>query len=895
MLSISAMTFGLEEYYLELGREDYYLEGGEPPGAWVGHAANVLGLEGLVGKDDLRALLRGFSPHGTKLVQNAGHRDRKPGWDLTFSAPKSVSVLWAYADKNTQTTLRALHFLAVTHALSHLEEHAAITRRDAAGQTLERASPIFALFEHGTSRAQDPQLHTHALLINAGLRDDGSWGALRSSDFYNHKMLLGALYRVELAYLLRHELGLDPQRKRTWFELKGVPRELVEEFSTRRKEIEKAMAARSLTGPEAAARMTLTTRRVKDHVARCELFPRWREVGSRFGFSVERAWELIHGRRKPHIPWEERHAIGHVRDAIRDLSHTESFFSEQQVLRAAAEALQDGSVSSRVLVAALNSELGRTPEVIRLGQENGYTLYTTPELVDLEGKIIDAAHATRDHRQHAIDRDRVDKVLAAGRVRRFLDRSETLASKADTARRLLGLHDLAQLSGEQRAAVHHLTTTPGSMKCLTGIAGTGKTRMLYAARKVWEHEGYRVIGATVAGKAARELEDGTGIKSETVEKTLMKLDPTLHDRLAHTGRQLWYAARHRPRKPQLSDLFRTKPSSKMERLRLDDKTVLVLDEAAMIGTRELERLTKHVVTAGAKLVLVGDDRQLPSIEAGAPFGTLVKRLGAAQLTDVRRQHADWQIEATRQFAEGDIKTALGLFAERGHVAVRDTEEQTMDALIESWTTGRTSDLKETLILAATNREANLLNLQAQAKRRQLGELGRQSVFWNKTRFRQGDRVLFTQNARGLGVRNGDLGIIEKIHDPHSRKRAAVTVKLDIRQSLFGIQLPLNKYVTFRLRDYDHLTLGYAVTTHKAQGATVDRTFVLAGGWMQDRALSYVQMSRHRERCEIFATATDAGEDLTELVRAMKRTRTKELALDREQSLQVQERLEPLMH
>ena len=238
MLSISAMSAGQGRYYTQLAQEDYYLSGGEPPGQWMGKGAERMALSGEVDKEYFSQMFAGFSPDGRPLVQNAGDEDRKPGWDLTFSAPKSVSVLWSQLSGELGAEIRASHAEAVATAMDYLEEVTGYTRRGKAGFIHEKADLIAAAFEHGTSRAQDPQLHTHVLILNVGVRADGTTGSLTSREFYQHKMAAGAVYRAELAHQLGRRLGLDAEWVKNSFELKVVGPELMKEFSKWRSEIE---------------------------------------------------------------------------------------------------------------------------------------------------------------------------------------------------------------------------------------------------------------------------------------------------------------------------------------------------------------------------------------------------------------------------------------------------------------------------------------------------------------------------------------------------------------------------------------------------------------------------------------------------------------------------------
>ena len=220
MLSISPPLRGAGKgnYYLDLAREDYYLEGGEPLGEWHGRGAKELGLSGTVEREQLSSLLDGYHPKTKgELVKNAGAENRQSAWDLTFSAPKSVSVLWSQADAETRREIQQAHGEAVGRALNYLDHNAGSTRRGEGGAEKESGKLVVATFEHGTSRAQDPQLHTHALVLNVCTREDGTTGTIESRELYQQKMTAGALYRTELASQLEKRLGVETVRKNSWF------------------------------------------------------------------------------------------------------------------------------------------------------------------------------------------------------------------------------------------------------------------------------------------------------------------------------------------------------------------------------------------------------------------------------------------------------------------------------------------------------------------------------------------------------------------------------------------------------------------------------------------------------------------------------------------------------
>jgi len=857
MLSISAMANGQERYYADLAREDYYLNGGEPLGRWFGKGAQGLGVASHVERDELSALFRGFGPKNQKLVMNAGTPNRQPGWDLTFSAPKSVSTLWSQASPPMRAAIELAHSEAFTAALIYVERTASVTRRGHGGTDIERVGLVVATFEHGTSRAQDPQLHTHCLVINAAMREDSSWGAIRSHDLYEHKMTAGALYRAELAYLLTHEQGLALKPEKSWFELEGVPRGLMEEFSKRRREVEQVLSAQNLSSSKAAGIAAASTSKTKQHVARSDLFPSWQETARAYRFSERAAERLFHAAR----PLSGRTAPLAI-DTLAELTSSRSFFFERDVIRHMAEAAQDGSLRASEIVFGAWAAIG-TSDILRFTDKEkpGQYFITTRELYETEREVLKMAEDSRTDARHV--------------------------ARADTVRAVLERPRFSNLSEEQQQAVEHLTLKDGSMQCLSGMAGTGKTHTLAAAREIWEAEGYKVVGCALAATAAKELERGSGIKSSTIRSTLRRLDNTFSAQIKHNlsveglRGQITPDALMRPKKRVVHNkpIFDKSGDIIRRGMKLDEKTVLVVDEAAMVGTRDFARLMRHAKDAGAKCVYAGDDTQLPSIDAGAPFRSLVAQLDAARLTDIQRQQKPWMRDAVKLFAEGDARGALSLYASADRLHIADTGEKASRELISDWTTRRLGDLSDTLILAGTRKETKNLNELAQAARRQRGELGFRFTKIAGQKLFEGDRVLFTENRRSLGVANGDFGTIEHVAVGVVPGSTALTVRLDRTERRGLFEKPIR--TAFKVSEYDKLSLGYAVTTHKAQGATVEQAFVLAETIMQDRELSYVQMSRARNDAHIYISKADAGEDNCELVRQMNRSRPQQLAHERE--------------
>ena len=381
------------------------------------------------------------------------------------------------------------------------------------------------------------------------------------------------------------------------------------------------------------------------------------------------------------------------------------------------------------------------------------------------------------------------------------------------------------LSGEQRDAFDHVTGDAG-LASVVGYAGSGKSAMLGVAREAWERQGYTVRGAALSGIAAENLEGGSGIQSRTIAS------------LEHA----WGQGREQ----------------------LGPKDVLVVDEAGMIGSRQMERVLSQARDAGAKVVMVGDPEQLQAIEAGAAFRSVTERHGAAEITEIRRQREDWQRDATRSLATGRTGEAIHAYDGNGMVHAADTREQARGELVDGWDRARQAEPgKARVILTHTNAEVRALNEEARGRLRATGDLGDEVTFSadrGARQFASGDRLMFLRNERSLGVKNGTLGTIEQV------SAEGMKVRLDS-----------GAHVAFDAKDYAHVDHGYAATFHKSQGVTVDRAHVLATPGM-DRHSAYVGMSRHRDDVQLHYGRDDFT-DQRQLVRALSRERGKDMAGD----------------
>ena len=450
------------------------------------------------------------------------------------------------------------------------------------------------------------------------------------------------------------------------------------------------------------------------------------------------------------------------------------------------------------------SAVKTSPEMVTLGKDGaGRERFSTREMLATEQRLERSAEQIAGRGQHRVSPAARELALAAGEGR--------------------GL----ALAGSQRDALDHITGRE-DLALVVGYAGTGKSAMLGVAREAWEAQGYQVRGAALSGIAAESLEGGSGIASRTIAS------------LEHG----WAQGR---------DV-------------LTARDVLVIDEAGMICSRQMERVLSAADAAGAKVVLVGDAEQLQAIEAGAAFRALTERHGAAEITEIRRQRENWQREATRELATGRTGAALDRYEAAGMVRGYETREAARSALVDGWDSVRQARPEASqLMLAHTRADVAELNQLARGRMRDAGGLGADQVVQTERgsrSFAAGDRVMFLRNERSMGVKNGSLGTIEKIEG------SGLAVRLD------GAD---RREVRFDLKDYAQIDHGYASTIHKSQGVTVDHGHLLASDGL-DRHAAYVGMSRHREALAVHYGADDF-KDRDQLTRTLGRERAKDTTLD----------------
>jgi conjugative relaxase-like TrwC/TraI family protein len=833
MLNIGRMAPGRADYYLTAvargddGVEGYYLARGEEPGRWLGAGAEQLGLAGEVTAGQLRAVLD--ARHPTTGEHLAAHPARKvPGFDHTFRAPKSVSLLWALGDRATAAVVTAAHDAAVDAAIGYLQRAAGFTRRGAGGaETVGVDGFVAAAFRHRTSRADDPLLHTHVLVANlARTTDDHIWRTLDSRKLFAHAKTAGVLYQAHLRHELTRRLGVAWQPVVNGVaDIDGVDRQLIETFSRRRAQIVELMASRGESSAAAAQTATLATRQAKgERSSEAELRDGWtrraRQVGVRPGW---------HERLLERTSWERPELAPLWRRLVVEerLTESASTFGRRELLQQLAGQLPVGAPVEYVERAADAFLTHDTDLLVQLGPTRGQ-LTSIDVIRRADGRVVpaDVNEARYTTKGLLLTEQRA--------INRALDRHDAGVAVADERHRDLAVRRRT-LSVEQAELVRRLTGSGAGVEVVVGKAGTGKTYALDAAREAWEASGTPVTGVALAARAALELETSAGIPSTTLARLLARLDD------------------HRDGSPPA-------PGS-----------VLVVDEAGMVGTRQLARLLDHAEAQQVKVVLVGDPHQLPEIDAGGLFRALTTRLPAVELTDNRRQQHVWEQVALDELRHGEVDAALAAYRQHGRIHAADTAEQVRATLVDDWWATARDDLPGSVMIALRRSDVADLNHRARARMLTAGRLTGPPLRIGGDEFQTGDRIVCLRNAAKFGVVNGTRATITRI-DPTARTVAAVDDR--------GVQLTLPAGYL----DAGHVTHGYAITGHKAQGLTCEHTYTLGTETLY-REWGYVAMSRGRLTNQLYHGPADDhddvhhhihhDEDVPDLASRFRRSRTEE--------------------
>lgn len=590
--------------------DDYYSEGGLSPSEWNGKGAQDLGLSGDVDRERFRDLLDGKIGDQQLGTMNSGKIAHRPGWDVTMSAPKSVSIM---AEVAGDRRLLVAHGDAVKTALGVIEKHYAATRiREAGSVSRERTDNlIIASFQHGTSRAQDAQLHTHNVILNATQDADGTWRSLEPRALYQRQKQIGAIYRQELANNVR-ALGYDiAVGKDSMFEIAGVSEEVIKALSSRSTAIEARLEERGKTRETSSAAekqvAALDTRAPKEHISQSELVATWRATADAHGFDANARRSLIASaeQRAAGLTLDtgqaERSAVRAVNFAIQNLNERQSVFSASDLAESAGKSAA-GKVSHAQIDMAVTNVVQSGELVPRNWQDRRgteFSGFTTQVNIDLETRMLVREAAGRNS-------------LAA--IASPLQAAKAVA-KAETQARRAG----HEWNDDQREATQRLLTSTHRVTALQGFAGTAKTTTVLATfAKEAEAQGAKVTALAPTASAAITLSEALSIRGDTVARHLTYPEQT-------TGRE----------------------------------AVWIVDEASLLSTRDSTKLFEMAEKQNARVILVGDVKQLGSIEAGAAFAQLQSAgMETAKLSEIVRQTNSAAKEAVLASIEGDAKRAL---------------------------------------------------------------------------------------------------------------------------------------------------------------------------------------------------------------------------------------------
>jgi conjugative relaxase-like TrwC/TraI family protein len=885
-LPVKALKAGQEAYWLDQiarNREEYFSGRGESPGRFVGGGAAAAGLDGMASPEQVRAMFQGLDPatgeqrcapllradprsklaagpllaaltarateHGVEDLealagskalqgdvrsvqaacrlggakrikvetverlcrkvlgrnprelygegfdhawQHRGKRvnERVQAFDHCFSSPKSVSLLAAGSPK-TRQLLSEGRTEALQVAIGYLERHGLGVRRDHNGTDRYQAvgGLVAVAFEHRMSRTGDPQYHTHVLVQNAAQGPDGRWTALDSDRLYAQLMAADHLYLAAERAALSHRLGVrwGPVDERSGAaEIQGLDdRRLIERFSKRSEQIDQWLDIHGLSGIKASSAAAVATRAPKDHSESEEsVYARWGAELAEQGVDERQLAAVCSGGRG------------------RPASRTE--------LDAALDTLAgpDGLTGQA-------STLTRTDVVDALAKRLPVAASAQEALSQVEA----AAERFLEERAVRVGRDRrlgvdrystpellaLERQLVDGATQRADERCAVV--RPELVRRVLDRH--ATAGEDQVAMVRDLTRGGAGVAAVVGRAGSGKTWALGLAREAFELAGYQVLGAAPTGIATVGLAEEGFSEARTVDRLLLDLQGG--------------------------------------RVELDGRTVLVVDEAAMVATRKLAPLLGHAERAEAKVVLVGDDRQFASIAAGGGFRALRLRLGASELTVNRRQVEAWEQRAIEDVRAGNPEQAIAAYAEHDRIRAFEARDDRDRALVTDWWQAHEAG-ERPVIYAHRRAQVDQLNSVCQRLRAEAGQLGTERLAVGDRSFAVGDVVVLGANAPDrLGVVNGTTAVIQEL-DVCGR---AITVRTLEDDQPRTVRLP-GWYLDAAVRPGQsrRVDLAYARTDMRSQGRT-ERRALLAIDGAENMQGGYVQLTRSKERTDLY--------------------------------------------
>ncbi|MDD3580111.1 MAG: MobF family relaxase [Desulfobacca sp.] len=887
-------------------RDDYYTHNQESPSAWHGRGAEALRLDGPVDRETFTRLLDGRLSDGTTLgrINSEGQREHIPGYDLTLSAPKSVSVA---ALVGGDDRLIEAHERAVKTTLDWIEREAAVTRVKVSGETHRENTGNLAIatFCHKTSRAQDPQLHTHSVIINATQRADGQWRSIEGRETYRVRALADRIYQSELAVraqALGYQVEIDQERGR--MELAAVPQEIRDHFSQRSQAIEADLAEKGKTRETATTQerevSCLATRAAKVDLDRDQLTRHWQERAAGLGYDTRHLVAQAHAQaaqqpqidRRAEAEQAVKMSIEHLAERsaafrVRDLAETinSRFFgvaTRAEIDQAIKDLKDRGELISKPVASLWNSRQTEAGYTTRQGQK-------------IEHQLLSAAQRGRGAMGEGI--------TSPDQARAAIARAESNGSSYSW-------------NQEQRQAAEGILTTRDRVVAVQGAAGSAKTStVLRTVAAEAREQGYDIRGLAPSASAARALESGAGIQSQTVHSWLGELRQAKIEAAKEQAQAQGNPQAQQEQPPSASSLW-------------------IVDEASMVGAKQFNSLLHAAEDHNARLVLVGDTQQLGSVEAGRAFAQVQERVQTYKLETILRQRDRQLLTAVEQAYSGQAARALREIDGRGGVIeisnppVEGSRVGDRDAglgaragaIATDYLALSPADREKTLVIAPGHDDRKAINeaireglktegtvsqaglktevlerrglTQAEIKRvgsYKLGDVvrfgrgyakhgidkgsywrvegrdqdkvtlgrGDQKLDWIPARLSkvevyktqeievsQGDKIIFNKNDKDAGIINGQIGLIKSL----DRNGNAEIMGRD------------GQVTTVNLRDNQHWTHGYAITAHAAQGHTADRALIHAeshrANLTTQRSL-YVGVSRARDEVKIYTNSADA--------------------------------------
>jgi conjugative relaxase-like TrwC/TraI family protein len=839
---IAKLSVGREAYYTRELATDHqaYLSGhGESPGRWYGAGASSLGLQGEASVAGFQRMFEGRHPDTGELLGRPHGRNAVPAFDVVLRPTKSVSILYGLGDSSTGRAVLAAHHAGVAQAVAYLDGHLGTRRGHGGVQHVSGQGLLAVGFDHRTSRDGDPLLHTYLVVANRTQGPDGRWTALDGRDLYRHRLAADAIYRATYQRELVRTLGVEwtAADRHGNRELQGLPEELIRLFSKRTDQIDLEVERLQADGRERTPRLV-----------------KWAVHATRKAKQHE-APDTLYGR------WRAEAAErGHDPDTVvRQVTGRTLNRGQELSERTVAEVF--GRLACPAGLTATASTFARQDVITALGGQLAGT--TRAELEGLADRFLAeravsvvADRALEERRWSTPELLAVEQRLVAGAVGRAGE--QTAVVSHDAVRAAVAAHPTA---GEDQAGmVRDVCQGASGVALVVGKAGTGKTFALGVARHAWQLDGYRPLATAPTGIATVSLEAEGFEEVATCDRLLADLD--------HGHEQL------------------------------HARTVLVVDEAGMLGSRKLTRLLNHAEQAQAKVVLVGDDQQLAAIDAGGGFRALRLRLGASELTENRRQQQAWEREALELVRSGLVQEAVAAYRAHNRVVCADSKPAATLALLndwwQAWQDAERDPTQDVIVLAGRRAEVDRLNSACQQLLAARGRLSHDRLQVEDLALAVVDRVVCGRNAIGqLGVANGTRGTVTAL-DPDAR---TLTIRLEGKVPR-EVTLP-GWYLDGRQRGERNrrVDLAYATTGHRAQGLTRWRALVRLTG-TEDSNWLYVQLSRARHQTTLYPVVgpepqgpveldlpdRELGDGYDQLAQALSRAGDQTLAIDTPSSL-----------